>query len=234
VEAVTQNEPTSCTADSCTWGPGSSPLDYNVFKLVVTRSGDGFDWALSGQAKTRPSSDFVTFISGHAVPGPQPHHGTGNFTVDFDASNTLDGPHDATGKLVVSNYSNVGPAQLAVTYTGAKDSQHAGQFNNIAYDYANNDTGGGDLQFAVHNTTSLDDFSVHSRWRNDGQGRADVEGQGSGNIVQLSECWGAAPFMVSYFNSSVTAVAPPFGGPVSGVASACAYAPAAFSTLTAP
>lgn len=234
VEAVTQQEPTSCTTDSCTWGPGSGPFDYNNFKLVVSRAGDGFDWALSGQAKSRPTSDFVTFLSGHAVPGPQPHHGSGNFTIDFDASNTLDGPHDAIGKLVVTHYTNVGPAQLQVTYNGAKDSQHPGDIDNIAYNYANNDTGGGDLQFAVHDVTSGDNFNVHSRWKNDGQGRADVAGHGSGVDVQLSECWGAAPFLVSYFNSSITLNIPPFGGPVSGIESACAYAPAAFATLTAP
>ena len=55
------SEPTSCTTTSCTWGPGSAALDYNNFKLVVTKNGDAFDWALSGQAKSKPGSDFVTF-----------------------------------------------------------------------------------------------------------------------------------------------------------------------------
>ena len=133
VEAVTANEPTSCTANSCTWGPGSSALDYNNFKLVVAQQGDGYDWELSGQDKQKPTSDFVTFLSGHAVPGAQKHHGSGNFTIDFDKAATLPGPHDATGKLVVTSYSNVGPAHLEVTYTGAKDNQHLGQSENIVY-----------------------------------------------------------------------------------------------------
>ena len=234
LEAVTANEPTSCTTNSCTWGPGSSALDYNVFKLVVTQADDGYDWALSGQAKTRPASDFVTFMSGHAVPGLQKHHGTGNFTVDFDAAATLDGPHDAIGKLVVTSYSNVGPAKLDVTYTGAKDGQHPTQHDNLVYSYANDTTGGGDLEFAVHNTDSGDNFSVHSRWKNDGQGRADVQGTGGGVTVQLSECWGVAPFLVAYFQSSITLNVPPFGGPASGAESACAFTPAAFSSKTAP
>ena len=235
VESVTNSEPTSCTQTSCTWGPGHGPFDYNDYKLVVSEAGDGYDWALSGRdIHAAAIAEFTVFLSGHAVPGPQKHHGSGNFTVDFDAAATLPGPHDATGKMVVTAYSNVGPAHLDVTYTGAKDSQHAGQFNNIVYSYANNNTGGGDLQFAVHNTTSQDNFSVHSRWKNDGQGRADVQGQGGGNSVQLSECWGAAPFLVSYFNSSITLNFPPFGGPVSGIESACAYAPADFSSKTAP
>ena len=234
VEKVTESEPTSCTPTSCTWGPGSSALDYNVFKLVVTQGGDGYDWALSGQAKTRPASDFVTFMSGHAVPGIQKHHGSGNFTIDFDAAATLDGPHDATGKLVVTHYTNVGPASLDVTYNGAKDGQHPGQIDNIVYSYANDATGGGDLDFALHNVTSGDNFSVHSRWKNDGEGRADVQGQGGGVQVSLSECWGAAPFLVGYFQSSITLDIPPFGGPVSGSESACAFSPAVYSTKSAP
>lgn len=235
VDAVTANEPTSCTPTSCTWGPGHGPFDYNDYELVVTQAGDGYDWALSGRSLQAASTDpFTTLLSGHAVPGPQKHHGTGNFTIDFDAANTLPGPHDATGKVIVNSYSNVGPATLDVTYMGAKDGQHPGQFNNIAYAYANDTAGGGDLNFAVHNTTSGDDFSVHSRWKNDGQGRADVQGTGGGVTVQLSECWGAAPFLVAYFNSSITLNAPPFGGPQSGAESACAYSPAAFSDKTAP
>lgn len=234
VEAVTANEPTSCTANSCTWGPGSSALDYNNFKLVVAQQGDGYDWELSGQDKQKPTSDFVTFLSGHAVPGAQKHHGSGNFTIDFDKAATLPGPHDATGKLVVTSYSNVGPAHLEVTYTGARDDQHAGQFNNLVYGYADDATGGGDLDFAVHNTTSGDRFSVHSRWKNSGTGRSDVAGLGSGYNVSLSECWGAAPFAVTYFSSSLKIVAGPFGGPDAGSQTDCAYSPAAFSSKTAP
>jgi len=236
IEAITQQEPTKCDATSCTWGPGSSALDYNNYELVVSKDSDGmsFDWALSGQAKSRPGSAFVTFADGKATPGPQPHHGSGNFNIDFDAAATLDGPHDATGQLNVTSYTNVGPTQLAVTYLGAKDSNVATQRNNILYTYANDTTGGGDLDFALHNTTTGDRFSVHSRWKNDGEGRADVQGLGSGVSVSLSECWGPAPFDVVYFNSSVTLNLPPFGGPQSGSESACAYSPAAFSSKTAP
>ena len=119
VEAVTDNEPTSCTATSCTWGPGHGPFDYNDYKLVVTQAGDGFDWNLSGRdIHAAATADFTVILTGHAVPGPQRHHGSGNFSVDFDAAATLPGPHDATGKLDVTSYSNVGPAHLDVTYLG--------------------------------------------------------------------------------------------------------------------
>ena len=233
VERVTESEPTSCTATSCTWGPGHGPFDYNDYKLVVSQAGDGYDWNLSGRA-LNTTGDFTTLMSGHAIPGPQKHHGSGNFMIDFDAAATLAGPHDATGKLDVTSYSNVGPAHLDVIFTGAKDNDHPGQLNNLDYSYANDPQGGGDLDIAVHNTTSGDRFSVHSRWKNSGTGRADVAGLGSGYNVSLSECWNAAPFAVSYFSSNIKVVIPPFGGPDSGSEASCAFTPAAFSSKQAP
>ncbi len=227
-------EPTSCDADSCTWGPGSGPLELVAYKLVVSRNADGtsFDWTLSGAVK--PSTDFVVFASGNAVPGPQRHHGSGSFTVDFDKAATLGIAGNAAGQMQVTSYSNVGPAQLHVNLTGANDTDHPGTKNNIVYAYVNDNAGGGDLDFAVHNTTTEDRFSVHSRWKNDGRGRADVAGLGSGYDVSLSECWGAAPFNVTYFTSTVKVVVDPWGGPDSGSEAQCAYSPAAFSGTQAP
>ena len=230
-------EPTSCdaAAQSCTW-QGSGALDPNTYRLVVSKDADGvsFDWTLSGQPKAQPGSAFVQFASGAATPGGQPHHGSGSFSVDFDQEALLGINGNAAGLLQVTHYTNVGPAQLAVTYMGANDTDHPGTKNNILYAYANNTTGGGDLDFAVHNTTSQDRFSVHSRWKNDGQGRADVQGIGGGNSVSISECWGPAPFTVVYFNSNITAVLPPWGGPTSGSVTACAYQDSSFSSKVAP
>ena len=234
VETVTDQEPTSCDATSCTWGPGSSALDYNTFKIVVSKDGSDFDWSLSAEKKSAPGSGFVTFMSGKATPGPQRHHGSGSFSIDFDKAATLDGPHDATGKMEVTSYSNVGPAHLDVVFTGVKDDQHLGQKQNIVYSYANDTTGGGDLDFAVHNTSSGDRFKVHSRWKNGGQGRADVAGVGMGYDVSLAECWGAAPFGVTYFSSSLKAVIFPFAGPDAGDQAQCAYPTASPSAKTAP
>lgn len=231
---VEDNEPTSCDATSCTWGPGSGPLETVDYKLVVSHDADGtsFDWQLSGAVK--PAGAFVTFASGIAKPGPQRHHGSGSFQLDFDKMATLGIAGDATGLMNVTSYSNVGPAQLAVTFTGAKDTDHPTTRNNIVYTYANDNAGGGDLDFAVHNTTSGDRFSVHSRWKNDGRGRADVAGLGSGYDLSLSECWSAAPFNVTYFSSSLKIVLAPWGGPDAGSETQCAYSPAAFSGKTAP
>jgi len=134
----------------------------------------------------------------------------------------------------VTEYSNVGPAKLKVNFTGARDDKQPTQRNNIVYTYANDTTGGGDLDFAMHNTTTGDRFSVHSRWKNDGRGRADVAGLGGGYDISLSECWGPAPFIVTYFSSSLKIMLAPWGGPDSGAERQCAYRPAAFSSKSAP
>ncbi|HZR09279.1 MAG TPA: hypothetical protein VFA79_11915 [Myxococcales bacterium] len=231
---VEDNDPTSCDATSCTWGPGSGPLELVAYKLVVSHDADGvsFDWQLSGAVK--PAGEFVTFATGIATPGPQRHHGSGSFQIDFDKMALLGIAGDATGQMNVTSYSNVGPAQLAVNFTGAKDTDHPDTRNNLVYSYANDNAGGGDLDFALHNTTSGDRFSVHSRWKNDGRGRSDVAGLGSGYNVSLSECWSAAPFTVTYFSSSLKIVVAPWGGPDAGSEAQCAYSPAAFSGKSAP
>lgn len=229
LEAVTNNEPTSCTSTSCTWGPGSGALEANTFKLVVTKDSGNFKYELSGEPKSRAGSGFVVFISGSATPSAQPHHGSGSFTIDFDAAAKLDNPHGDTGKMSVT-YTNVGPASIQVAFTGAKDDHEPTQKNNLVYSYANDATGGGDLDVAVHNTTTQNRFSLHSRWKGDGQGRADVAVSfPQYGTAQLSECWGIAPFNTVYFNSTAS-----FAGKNGGAESACAYASAAPSTKQAP
>jgi hypothetical protein len=239
LQHVTEDfDPTSCdqAAQSCTWQGHNPLIDKNDYKLVVTKDADGvsFDWTLSGAPLNPAGSAYIRFASGVATPGPQRHHGSGSFSIDFAQEALLGIGGDATGQLQITHYTNVGPAQLAVTYMGAKDNDHPGTFNNLLYTYANNTTGGGDLDFAVHNTTTQDRYSVHSRWKNDGQGRSDVQGIGDSTSVSLSECWGPAPFSVVYFNSNITANLPPFGGPTSGSVTACAYQDASFSSKVAP
>jgi hypothetical protein len=231
---VEDNEPTSCDASSCTW-QGSGPLDRVDYRLIVSRDGDGvsFDWSLAGAVK--PGTTFVTFSNGVAKPGPQRHHGSGNFQIDFDKMATLGIAGDAAGLMQVTSYSNVGPAQLAVTFLGANDNDHPGQKNNVVYSYKNDNAGGGDLDFAMHNTTSGDRFSVHSRWKNDGRGRADVTALPTGYTnVSVSECWGPAPFNVVYFTSTEKAAIAFWAGPDSGSESQCAYSPADPSEMSAP
>ncbi len=234
VETITAQEPTNCDATSCTWGPGHGALDSNTFELVVTKNGANFDYVLSGAPLSRPGAAFVAILNGSATPSGSAHHGSGTFTVDFDAAARLDRPGTDTGKLSVV-YTNIGPASIQVSFPGAKDHDHPGQIDNIVYKYQADGSGGGDLDVAIHNLTIDNRFTVHSRWKSDGQGRADVEDKlvfgGTPYDVTLSECWGIAPFSTVYFSSNNAAA---IGQPNGGTESACAFTPASPSTQSAP
>jgi hypothetical protein len=218
VEAVVANEPTTCTSDSCTWGPGSGALDPLTYQLVVKKSADTFDWELDAQPKSAPSSAFVKLISGNAIPSGIRHRGSGTFTIDLDAAATLPGHATDQGKIVIA-YSNIGPAHVEAHFNGVKDSNpnHSGQLGNAYYNYQENASGGGDLEIAWHNLTSDERDDIHSRWKVDGSGRADVQVVQTGAMGQFSECWDtAANGFVTTFNPNV------------GVEAACSIAGAQF------
>jgi hypothetical protein len=205
VEAVTGTEPTSCTADSCTWGPGSDALDPLRYKLVVTKNGDTFDWELDAQPKSPAGSPFVKIIYGNAVPSGIRHRGSGNFTIDLDAAATLPNHSTDQGKIRIK-YSNVGPPSVEAHFDGVKDSNpnHTGQIGNAYYNYQQDASGGGDLEIAWHNLTSNERDDIHSRWKVDGSGRSDVTLVPTNGSLQFSECWDTAVNgFVTTFNASV-------------------------------
>ena len=99
--------------------------------------------------------------------------------------------------------------------------------------------GGGVMDVGVHNLTTQARFSLHSRWKNDGQGRADVNASGTASNgaaynAHLSECWdvptSSTPFKVVYFASDLSVVL----GPNSGQETSCAYQGAVYGTNSAP
>ncbi len=221
VASVTASNPTSCTANSCTWGPGSAPLDPNEYELVVTEAADGsFNWTLSGRSKANASAAFVTLISGNAVPSGQRHRGSGTFTINLDNARQLAGQATAQGTIDIT-YSNVGPAHVQANFHNmvSQDAQHLGDIGNAYYNYQADITGGGDMEIAWHDVTHEERDDIHSRWKADGSGRADVMVVKPASSVQISNCWSAAAsgFVTVYGSLSAT-----------GSVSACSYADASF------
>ena len=230
IEAVVASPATSCTSDTCTWGPGSQASDTNQYKLTVTKVGDShFTYALQAEPKSKPGSGFITFISGTAVSTAIPHVGSGEVIIDFDAAKKLDSPGNDTGKLTI-DYSNVGNITLSATGLGLKDDQHPGQTVNVAYVFSQTPTQG-DLDVAFRNTGSQNQVSLHSRWQQGGAGRGDAQlslSNSTGSIkFHESECWGAS-FGVVYFKSDDTSKV------TSGVETDCAFQTAAYGSITAP
>jgi hypothetical protein len=224
VSAVTSTEPTSCTANSCTWGPGSGALDPNEYKLTVTETASGsFDWVLSARSKANATAQFVTLISGNAVPSGQRHRGSGTFTINLDNARQISGHASDQGTIDIT-YSNVGPAHVQANFHNlvSQDAQHLGDVGNAYYSYQQDISGGGDMEIAWHDVTHEERDDIHSRWKADGSGRADVTVVKPLNPnAPFSNCWSAAAsgFVTVY-------------GQLSGVGSvsACAYADASFGT----
>ena len=220
VSAVTETEPTSCTAASCTW-VGSNALDPNDYQLTVSQNANGsFDWHLDAQSKVNAAAGFFTIISGNAVPSGQRHRGSGTFTVDLDAARNLSGHATDQGKIVIT-YGNVGPAHVQATFSNliSQDAQHLGDVGNAYYNYQQDISGGGDMEIAWHDVTREERDDIHSRWKADGSGRADVAVVKPGVDLKFSNCWSAAA------SSFATVLSP-----TTGSVSACSYADAAFGT----
>jgi hypothetical protein len=236
LETITELPGASCTATTCTWGPGSGPLEAVDWKLVVNyvTSTDSFTYAFSGRAKAGGDGLFHDVLTGTAKPSALPHRGSGTFTIDNAASHLLNPTNHDQGNLQVS-YSNATPGQghLDVTFLGFPDGDHPGQNINAVYRFDEAGTGnGGGLEVATHNLASGDRATIHSRWKGTGAGRSDaaVSVASPQYAASLSECWGAPPFRVTYFTSS----APFFLGANSGTSTDCAFPAAATSTLQAP
>src|SRR5919108_2369001 len=216
VQAVTATTPTSCTPTSCTW-VGSSALDPNNYRLTVSQNVNGsFDWTLEAESKVNVAAGYFTIITGKAVPSGQRHRGSGTFTVDLDAARNLSGHATDQGTIVIT-YSNVGPAHVQASFNNfiSQDANHLGDVGNAYYNFQQDITGGGDMEIAFHDVTNEERDDIHSRWKADGSGRADVTQVKPGVNLQFSDCWSAAA-------SGFATVFSPSGGSVS----LCSYADA--------
>jgi len=223
VEAVTIFPATTCSENSCTWGPGSNALDPNIYRLTVSKNADeSFHWNLDAQSKSKPGSAFVTVISGDATPSGIRHLGSGTFKIDLDAAATLDA-HSTDRGSITFQYSNLGPAHIVASFAKVADKSpgNAGQLGNAYYDFRELVSGGGDMEIAWHNLTSDARLDIHSRWLNDGSGRVDVAVLASTGNGSLSNCWAtAANGFATAFDSSAQV----------GLESACSISPAAPGT----
>ncbi len=233
LQAVATQPATSCTADSCTWGPGSTALDPNRYQLVVTKQPTtpaSYQYVLSAEPKSNPAAGFFSLISGTATPSGQPDRGSGSFTIDFDSAQKLDNPGTTVGQLTAT-YDNSGPLSVQVTFLGMADAHNPGQLDDANYAYADDASGGGDLQVAFKNTTSDGVTTLHSRWQGDGSGRGDTSFTSPSYAATASECWSAG-FAVTFFQSSDPSN-PTFGANA-GQESACDWQGAVPCSLQVP
>lgn len=192
VQLIVAHPATSCVEDvSCTWGPWVDDDGLNRWQLVVEKAGDAFAWALSAQPGSQPTAAFVPVLAGTARPVDRTH-GSGTFTIDFDAAASLDhGPlytQRDFGKIVV-NYDNTANVSVDAVFTGAHSEENGHPLNAVyAFDDA---ASGGELQVAFHDLQTDERVSLRTRWSAGGAGRADAHYTGPGGTpdYSASECW---------------------------------------------
>ncbi len=200
VRYVTAFPPTTYDETSATWGPWIDEQGLNRWKLTVTRNGDAYDWALSAQPGSQPDAAFADLIAGTAYPVDR-DHGSGTFTVNFDAQDALD--HGALwqkedyGQLVVNYDNRQNPTVGAVFVGGHKRDGDQDPTNdhlmNAAYGFTDA-ASGGELQIAFDDLTTTETVALRTRWSAGGAGRGDAHyngPDGAGGRVDYyeSECW---------------------------------------------
>lgn len=233
--------PTSCTDTACTWGPGADDGDLNTWMLVVTKSGDAYDYVLSGAPRVPAGAPFVAVLSGRAYPGPLEHRGHGTFTVDFDEVWAgLAHPAGATqedfGELTVA-YDARTSLHLDVAFLGGRNNDDPGadpaspNRSNAVYAF-DATAAGGDLQLGWRTLPPFsaayleESASLHTRWQADGAGRGDFRyGRPGGTELAFSQCWTGAPSYAMNFDGSSETLTDP---------SQCVFATAAPITITVP
>ncbi len=254
VKDITEYPPTTVEGDTAIWGPGTDPLSANTYRLTVTRVAPHvFTYKLDGKAKTAPDTAFVTVLSGthtraldgagHVMKG----FGSGDFTLDFDAADTLPQHDDNVGQIAFQ-YSRMSPTAtvtIDVDFTGVQDHcdpltcKTSGQIFDAVYAYSATPGSGGDLQYADAKnydltTSAKETLSIHSRWLETGAGRTDMQltgGDAGVTAATSSECWDAN-FGSVYSSASYDPANPTLNW---GAEANCgAFPTAAFITLTVP
>ena len=195
VQLIVLNPATTCVEDvSCTWGPWVDDDGLNRWQLHVEKAGDAYVWALSAQPGSQPTAAFVNVLAGTAYPVDRTH-GSGTFTLDFEAEATLDHgqlweQHDF-GRIVI-DYDNTSTVSVDALFTGARSQDNGHPMNAIyAFDDA---ASGGELQVAFEDLQTAENVALRTRWSAGGAGRADAHyngPDGAGGTVDYfaTECW---------------------------------------------
>lgn len=233
IHSITWWQPTSCDDNTCTWGPGSGAADLNVFKLVVTRTGENYDYVLSAAPKSTGGTAFLPIVVGFAHPGAQDHRGDGNFSVKFENAELLDQPTDHVRKdwgTLDVRYDTHAALRNEVIFWDVRDNDNPGAdpLNPNRLDaYFNFDasSANGDLLVAWRTRYApLKELALFTQWNTAGQGRADLHYSDPANTHSESECWDGAPnYLQTYDNFDLANFVVIPEGP-GNYASSCAFA----------
>ncbi len=222
LHAIVQYPVTSVSGNTYTWGPWSNALDPAEYRLDVTANGDGtYAYSLSGRNKTQSGSQFQMIITGDADPTAGELAGNGHFTLDLNASHSVDPIDNPTDKGVIDATYDLAAKKLSL-HIDTTDDHGAAEVADYAY--AEGTDGSGDMTFNVFGnaggTAANEQMTVRSRWTAAGAGRGDarIAGGDLGTVQAIaSECWGT-DFRRTYYTDNASFQ------PTEGDAAACAFA----------
>lgn len=196
IALITNEEPTTASKDSATWGPYTDSLSPNTWRLVVNRvAQDQYNYSLEGRGKNEPDSAFRAVLTGnHKHMGK--NLGKGTFLIDWDVAKTLP-EHDANvGKadFTYSRETTSAEASIEVAFHQVLD-KDTGKLVDANYLYKKRPNSGGNFEFTIKKDmvvgVALESASINSRWSEDGAGRSDVKVKGGDLATEAtaSECW---------------------------------------------
>lgn len=225
VKLVVSFPPTTVGAESATWGPWADRDQPVVWKVTVTRVGDHkYSYKFEGRDKANAAAPFVTVLSGthtaavDASGMPIEGYGSGDFTLDFDARNTLPmgprhpldkDPDVGKGMYQYSRASTTATVEVDAQFRQVRDDNRPGQRVDVDYKYRQVPGSGGSMEFVSASPETMmmagGVAAVKSRWTKDGAGRTDARAKGGdiqpGVQATVSECWNAS-YASQYFRMS--------------------------------
>ncbi|HYV49072.1 MAG TPA: hypothetical protein VFA20_29635 [Myxococcaceae bacterium] len=200
LKAITDNPPTSQAGNTAVWGPGHDTLSRNTYQLtVVNTQGNDYAYALEGRANDAPDTAFVRVLGGtHTAASDDKGHGS--FLLDWDAAATLPDHDDNIGSVIIgygNDNNDHGAVAVVARFEGVRD-QDTGGTVNANYAYLSVPGVGGGFEFGVRKNmnpaegTTLENFTIKSRWLSSGAGRSDAQVSGGdlgANQATWNECW---------------------------------------------
>ena len=208
--AITEHQPTSQSGNTAVWGPHTEALSPTTWKLTVTaQGGDAYSYALQAKAKDAPDTAFITVLSGAHV-ATSNHKGHGEFLLDWDAAATLPehGPEIGSAIIAYGNDGEDNVVGVLARFEGVRDEETGGRVN-ANYAYAAVPGVGGGFAFGIRKNinpaegSTLENFTIKSRWLQSGAGRSDAQVSGGdlgSQQATWNECWDTT------FNSQFLAV----------------------------
>lgn len=244
VNAVTEHRPTTVTKDTAVWGPHTEALARNTWKLTVKKTGEGtYQYTVEAKAKEAPDTAFVTVLSGshtaamNEADEPMKGFGQGDFTLDWDAAQTLPEHDTHVGRMTVrySRQSETSDVTVDADFRQVRDAHDSTRRVDADYRYVSTPGKGGAFDFRmsqdwhkVAGSTARENLTIKSRWLETGAGRSDVKLVG-GDVQgehTATECWDTT-FASQYLRASFYNPEERYGNE----ASDCVFTSAAYSSL---